>query len=236
MVDIHCHMLPGVDDGPEDWPESMALARLFVKAGIQKAIITPHLIPGVYRCDIEEVSKIHEQFKEKLANEGLDLETYLAAEVGIFAELPEWIVEGKAPLMPTGKHLLLEAPMFGGAALMRDMTFAVLSIGITPIIAHPERSPIFTELKLTEDIVASEGELQIDAGSINGRWGSGIKKLAMRMIDHGLVRYIASDSHGARNRTPGELLMASEEVEKTWGSTAKEDLFYKNPLQLTLKI
>ena len=225
MVDIHCHMLPGVDDGPGDWPESMALARLFVKAGIQKAIITPHFIPGVYRCDIEAVSKIHEQFKKKLDDEGLNLETYLAAEVGIIAELPEWIAEGRVPLMPTGKHLLLEAPMFGGSALMRDMTFAVLSMGITPIIAHPERSPLFMELKLAEDIVATEGELQVNAGSIIGRWGPAIKKLAVTLIDRGLVHYVASDSHGPRKRPPHELVTASKEVEKIWGRAAKETLF-----------
>jgi len=233
MVDIHCHLLPGIDDGPEDWTETLALAKMFADAGIGKVIMTPHFIPGVYSWAREEGEALHRELMERLRREDLALETFLSAEVGIFPELPEWMSEGKIPLMPTERHILLETPMYGSEAMLRDMAYAVLSVGVTPIFAHPERSPLFLEMTLARDIVESEGELQIDAGSLVGRWGDTMKRVSMNLIDAGLVRYVASDSHGPRRREPSEFVMAAEEVEKLWGPETRKALFHENPLELT---
>ena len=234
MIDIHCHLLPGIDDGPQDWPEAVALAGLFERAGIRKAVITPHFIPGVYLWSHGEGEMLHRRFRERLQREGIAVETFLAAEVGIFPELPAWLGDGRVPLMPTGHHLLLEAPMYGSEALVRDMAFAVLSMGITPVFAHPERSLFFTNLELARDIVASEGELQLDAGSLIGRWGEHLKRLALDLIEDGLVRYVASDSHGPERRGPEEFVAAAETVEEFWGLEARQKLFHDHPLALTV--
>ncbi len=232
MIDIHCHLLPGIDDGPTSWEEALSLARLFAEAGVRRIVITPHFIPGVYYWTREKGEALQRELKERMRQEGVEIETYLAAEVGIFPELLEWIGEGKVPLMPTGRHLLLEAPMYGSETIVRDMAFATLSVDITPIYAHPERSPFFAEPALGRDIVASEGELQVDAGSLVGTWGSEIKRVSMDLIDRGLVRYVASDSHGPSRRDPGEFVLAAEMVEETWGIEAREVLFHENPLAL----
>jgi len=234
MVDVHCHLLPGIDDGPEDWAETLALAKMFADAGIDKIVVTPHFIPGVYSWTREEGDTLHRELVERLRREGLALETFLSAEVGIFPELPEWMGAGKIPLMPTGRHILLETPMYGSETMLRDMAYAVLSVEVTPIFAHPERSPLFMELALARDIVDSEGELQLDAGSLVGRWGDGMKKVSMNLIDAGLVRYVASDSHGPGKREPSEFVMAAEEVEKVWGAETRRALFHENPLELTM--
>ncbi len=233
MVDIHCHLLPGIDDGPVDWAEALALARMFAEAGVEKIVVTPHFIPGVYSWTREEGEALHRKLVDRLRREGLVLETFLSAEVGIFPELPQWIEEDKVPLMPTGRHLLLEAPMYGSESVVRDMAYAVLSVGVTPIFAHPERSPLFMEVGLARDLVASEGVFQLDAGGLIGRWGGEIKRISMNLIDAGLVRYVASDSHGPGRREPSEFVMAAEEVEKLWGPEIRKALFHENPLELT---
>ncbi len=89
------------------------------------------------------------------------------------------------------------------------------------------------EVGLARDLVASEGELQLDAGSLIGRWGGEIKRISMNLIDAGLVRYVASDSHGPGRREPSEFVMAAEEVEKLWGPEIRKALFHENPLELT---
>jgi len=153
--------------------------------------------------------------------------------VGIFAELPEWIQMGRVPLMPTGKHILLETPVYGNESLIRNMMYEVLSVGIVPIFAHPERNFAFLDVTLARDIIASEGELQLDAGSLIGRWGSEMKRLSMNLIDKGLVRYVASDSHGPGKRDPSEFTKAAEVVEEMWGGETRNALFHDNPLELT---
>lgn len=234
MIDIHCHLLPNIDDGPQDWGQSLTLARLVVEAGIETSIITPHFIPGVYRWKLEEAEGLHRQFIEKLSETDVPLKSYLAAEVAVFPELPEWISRGKVPLMPTGKHLLLETPLFGGTAILSEMTFSILSMEITPIIAHPERNPIFGDRDFVRELISNEVELQVDAGSLLGTWGGGVKKLSYQLIDRGLVRYLASDCHGAGKREPGELLLAAREIERVWGAKAAEDLTQTNPSKLIL--
>jgi len=232
MIDIHCHMLPGIDDGPGDWQESLALARRASEVGIQTAIITPHFIPGVYRWKKERGQALHSELKRYLAESEIPLATHLSAEVGIFPELPEWILESKVPLMPTGRHLLLETPMYGGENMVKDMAFFLLSMGITPIFAHPERSALFQDLRLAKALVEAQAELQLDAGGLLGQWGSEIKRLTHDLIDHGFVHYVASDTHGTTRRDPKDLLLAADTIEKRWGAQSRKALTFINPQKL----
>ena len=229
MIDIHCHMLPDIDDGPRNWKQSLALARRAAEVGITTVIITPHFIPGIYRWKPDEGRALHAEFRERLTDAGVSLNTFLAAEVGLFAELPEWIQAGKVPLMPTDRHILLETPMYGGEAMLKDMAFAVLSLGITPIFAHPERSALFMDLRLARDLVETKVELQIDAGGLLGRWGPEMERLCLDLIDQGLIRYVASDAHGVKQRNPKELRLAAEVIEKRWGSRTRAELTHDNP-------
>ncbi len=235
MIDIHCHMLPGIDDGPQSWGESLAIARRASEIGIKTAVVTPHFIPGVYRWRREKGEALHAEFRRRLAENEIPLETHLAAEVGIFAELPEWIVAGKVPLMPTGQHILLETPMYGGENMLRDMAFFVLSLDVIPIFAHPERSVLFQDLHLARDLVETNAELQLDAGGLLGQWGSEIKRLTLNLIDQGFVHYVASDTHGTTRRDPKDLLRAAEIIEEIWGKKIRDTLTYTNPLSLLKK-
>ncbi len=232
MIDIHCHILPGLDDGPNGWDQALALARLAIKSGIEALIFTPHLIPGVYEWEIEEGEKIFQVFKRKASHERMNLKLYLSAEVGIFSTLPKRIEQGRVPLMPDNRHLLLESPWLGGRDLLREMVFSILSLGVVPIIAHPERNYVFSDLQYARDLILSKVEFQVDAGSLLGIWGGEIKRTAFQLIDNGLVRYVASDCHGVGNREPVELLMASREIARIWGRETCDRLCSVNPSTL----
>ncbi len=232
MIDIHCHMLPGIDDGPENWDHSLALARRAVEAGIQAVVLTPHFIPGVYNWKLERGLTLHASFRNQIVEASLPLRSYLAAEVGVFPELVEWIPDGRVPLMPTGKHLLLETPMFGGKAMIKDVVFSILSLGITPILAHPERSALFSDPEMAGELVETKAELQLDAGSLLGQWGDEIQKTSFDLIDHGWVMYVASDSHGIGQRDPLDLRRTAQLIEKRWGSMARDSLTRSNPEKL----
>ena len=203
FVDMHCHLLPGIDDGARNWDESLAMARLAEADGIATVIVTPHQL-GTYRSnDGRTVRARTAHLQEFLNQRDVDLRVLPGAEARIEPDLVGRIRAGEIlTLADRGRYVLLEMPH--DVCLPINGLLAELSrAGITGVLAHAERNMgIVAQPSLAESFVAAGCLLQVTAGSILGTFGKQIEETALRLIRQGMVHFVASDAHNAKSRRP----------------------------------
>jgi len=199
VIDLHCHVLPGVDDGPETLDDTLDLCRAAVAAGTRTVVATPHVSwdwPGntshVVREGVERVNAA-------LRDAAIQLEVLPGAEVDMIraADLPD--EELVALRLGGGPYLLIECPFSPAAGGIEPLLMRLGERAHRIVLAHPERSPAFHgHFALLQSLVAEQGVLtSVTASSFNGRFGSTVERFARRMLADGLVHDIASDGHGA---------------------------------------
>ncbi len=199
MIDFHCHILPGIDDGAKDWEESIAMARCLVGQGVTGVVATPHHIEGYYNPAPGTVLALVEEFKRRLIEQGIDLEVYPGCEAHISPELPELVQEGKVLTVNNGgKYLLVELP-FGELPLYTDDVLFRLKVGgVTPIVAHPERNDVFAnDLNNLISLIRKGCLVQINAGSFTGSYGRLADKAVRKMVKCRAAHFIGTDLHGS---------------------------------------
>jgi protein-tyrosine phosphatase len=204
LIDIHCHILPGIDDGPGDMKESLAMARLAVKDGIRSIVATPHCCDGVYNCQEYDIVDLCARFNKALHLEKIDLKVFPGAEVRLTPELPLAIEQGKVMKLAGGKAcVLLELPeMFIVEGAVRTIKLLRRS-GIRCIIAHPERnSLILGKKEVLQSLIAVGAEMQITGGSLTGDFDRNSRNLANLILQMPVTSYLASDGHCSRRRKP----------------------------------
>ena len=228
FVDIHCHILPNVDDGPDDWRESLAMARLAVADGISTIIATPHQ-PGGDAVSARKVRERTEHLRQFLAQHEVPLEIVPGAEVRVVPDLARLIqTEEVLTLGEQGRYLLLELPHEVFLPLGRVLE-DLRHLKITPILAHPERNAgIQGQPRVVAELVESGCLMQVTAGSLLGAFGRDVQKLSERFLSAGLVHFVASDAHGSKSRRP-MLRRAFERVRDLLGYQAAVDLCCSNP-------
>ncbi len=218
MVDIHCHILPGVDDGSADMKESLNMARKAVEAGITHVFATPHHLNEKYVNIKSDIIDRAVRLNESFQLENIPLTIHLGQEVrihrGIFTSLEK---EEILTLDDKGKYLLLELPSGSVPTYTQEVIYELLLKGITPIIVHPERNTELIEnQKLLFELVQEGALTQITSGSIIGNFGKSIQSFSKKIIEHNLTHFIATDAHniGSRGFTLKE---AYETITKIYG-------------------
>lgn len=203
LVDIHCHILPGVDDGAQDVKTSLELLRLAYEDGICAMILTPHY-RGHYRKHTPEILlRRFEDLRAAVQKELPQMELYMGSEAAWERDLGEKIIEGRVLTMHGSPYVLLEFEFGCMHSHVTDGVMDVVSCGYTPIIAHAERYEIFRKDKTLVDEVLSMGALvQINADSVLGKRGFALKRCCHRLLKQGKAHFIASDAHDAQNRPP----------------------------------
>jgi protein-tyrosine phosphatase len=219
MIDLHCHILPGLDDGSGSVEESLAMARTALRDGIHTVVATPHSLDGLYLNPLKEVSDAVESLKRALAENGLDLRLCLGADVHLCPAMVERVQKGEAiTINNAGRYLLLELPPQILPDRLREEIFSLKIHGITPIITHPERHPaIQRDLRLLREMISLGALAQVTAMSVSGEFGGFVMACAEAMLGHRLVHIIASDAHSPDNRPP-VLSRAMEAAEEILGS------------------
>ena len=202
LVDIHAHVLPGIDDGPEELEESLEMARAAASNGVRTIAATPHLrsdFPGVH---VEEIAERCETLAHALRDAGIPLQIEPAAEVSLV-----WATEASeehlrlATYGQLGHDLLIETP--GQVAMLDQMLHRLQAQGLRIVLAHPERSPEFQrEPERLTRLAEQEVLLQVNAMSLLAPGRSGVRRLAERMCRDGLAHVIASDAHRATEWRP----------------------------------
>ncbi|MFJ7991185.1 tyrosine-protein phosphatase [Peribacillus frigoritolerans] len=218
MIDIHCHILPGVDDGAADIKESLNMARKAVEAGITHIFATPHHLNEKYVNVKSDIIDRVGRLNESLQQENIPLTIHLGQEVrihrDIFSSLEK---EDILTLDDNGTYMLLELPSGSVPTYTQDVIYELQLKGIKPIIVHPERNKELIENhKLLFELVQEGALTQLTSGSIIGLFGKNVKSFSKKIIEHNLTHFIATDAHniGSRGFT---LQQAYETITKAYG-------------------
>jgi protein-tyrosine phosphatase len=203
MIDLHCHMLPGIDDGAPDRDVALAMARCAVADGITITACTPHIYPGMYENNREGIARAIVAFQQVLEEEGIALKLVIGADTHLAPDLSAAIRDGRVPTLNGSRYLLLEPPHHSVPPRFEESVFNLRTAGIVPVITHPERlSWIESHYASFEKLVKGGAWMQITSGSLTGRFGKRPKYWGERMLDEGLVHILATDSHHIDRRPP----------------------------------
>lgn len=229
LVDIHCHLLPDLDDGAAGWGESLLMAQIATADGISQVIVTPRQLGSYSHTHADHIRQRTEQLRVQLHERNLLLDIQPGAEVWLQADLPQRLADGQImTLADRGKHLLVEQPQADDATTDTILD-AVLAQGVTPILAHPERSPgVMRQPEQLQRRVERGCLVQITAGSIMGLYGAPTQQFAEWLLREDLVHFVASAAHGARSRRP-LLQRALARTTETIGSERAHRLFCRHP-------
>ena len=203
MIDLHCHLLPGIDDGPTTLEVSLAMARCAVDDGITFTACTPHIYPGLYENNRAGIEAAVAALRTALAEAGIPLQLGTGADTHLAPDLAGGIRDGRVPTINGSRYLLLEPPHHVAPPRFTEEVFSLMAAGIVPVITHPERlSWIESHYSVFADLVKQGAWMQLTAGSLTGRFGRRPKYWAERMLDEGLVHILATDSHHIDKRPP----------------------------------
>jgi protein-tyrosine phosphatase len=228
LVDIHCHILPGVDDGAPVLTEALGLLRMAHEDGVSTLILTPHY-RGHYRKNTPDyLRQRFDEFCIEVQKEFPELELYLGSEAAWERDLGEKIAEGHVLTLHNSPYVLLEFEFGCSRTQVTDGVMDVVSCGYTPIVAHAERYDIFRKDKALVDEVLYMGALvQLNADSVLGKRGFTLKRFCHRLLKQGKAHFIASDAHDRLNRTP-LLRECFEYVSKRYGEDYAQVLLRDN--------
>jgi protein-tyrosine phosphatase len=204
VIDLHCHIVWGIDDGPQTIEESLALARVAVADGTRLIVATSH-VSWSYRNDAATIAARVEELRERLAAEQIALEVRTGAEIAATLlgdleadELARLTLGGAG-----GGWLLIEPPFTPVVTGIDALIYGLQRDGYRVLLAHPERCPAFhRDRALLEALVAAGVLTSITAGSLVGRFGKPVQRFALQLLRDELVHNVASDAHDAVGRPP----------------------------------
>jgi len=232
MIDIHCHILPGLDDGAETLEISIAMAEMAVADGVTHVVCTPHITPGVYHNTATGILEQVAVLQGELDQRGIALRLAAGADIHISPTLLADLDAGIAPTLAGSRAILFEPPHHVLPPRMDQAVARLIAAGYVPVITHPERlSWIEKHYDLVVVLSDMGAPMQITAGSITGAFGKRPQYWAQRMLDEGRVDIIASDAHNTRSRSP-RLSHARDLVAARLGEAEAENLVLWRPAAL----
>lgn len=204
MIDTHCHVLPGLDDGPEELEESLAMCEMAAEDGVDTIVAVAHMLDGVFEAKREQILDGVETLSAALGDAGKELSIYPAGEVYVQDNLSELIKNGDAlTIADARKYVLVELPSHTIVDGIRELIFSLKLAGVTPIFCHIERNrTAHRDPNFLIPLVEGGAVMQITAHSLSGLFGPSAQRCAEDLVIHGLAHLVASDSHGLGKRTP----------------------------------
>lgn len=233
LIDLHCHILPGVDDGALDLLECLNMANTAVGAGINHLFATPHHMNGQYLNKKNEILARISEVNKHLQQETIPLTIHSGQEVRIHQHLIISLeMDEVLTLDNRGKYLLLELPSGYVPIYTQEVVYELLMKGITPIIVHPERNrELIEDPQLLYQFVQQGALTQLTSGSVIGLFGKKIKSYSEKIIEHHQAHFIATDAHNIDTRG-FTLQEAYETITKTYG--VDRTLYFKENAQTVL--
>ena len=202
MLDLHAHVLPGVDDGAATEAEALQMLRNAVASDVQALVVTPHCnVPGMPKNHL--TAQLKGQFQRLcLLAKDLPLQLMLGSEVRCTEDLPFLLRQGLIPTLNGSRYILAEFPHGGDRGSYRSTLQGILDAGFVPLVAHPERySAVCREPAMVQQWLEMGCHVQLTAGSILGKFGREIMHTARYLLDRDMVACVASDAHGTEKRT-----------------------------------
>ncbi|KEH98790.1 tyrosine-protein phosphatase [Clostridium massiliodielmoense] len=203
MIDIHCHILPGIDDGSKNIDVSLKMLRIAEEDGISKIIATPHFYRGHYENEYQDVVKSVEELNKLASENNINVEVLPGQEIYLDNYTLKHYKEGKLKGLNDAKYMLIEFSMMDYPKDALDIIYELKLQGIKPIIAHPERYIyVQDDLTILNDFINEQCYFQLNAGSITGVFGKKAQKTSMKLIEYGVCDFVASDAHTTGRRSP----------------------------------
>lgn len=203
MIDLHCHILPGIDDGASNLSVSLAMAEAFVADGVEIVACTPHILPGLYHNTGPQIREAIADLQFHVTEAGLPLRLTTGADVHLAPDLVAGLRSGHILSLADSRYVLIEPPHHVMPSRLEETLFSLLVGGFVPIVTHPERlSWTPGHYQVLQRLVQNGVWMQITAGSLTGKFGRTALYYAERMLNEGMVHIIASDAHDVGSRRP----------------------------------
>ena len=230
MIDIHCHLLYGVDDGPKDIEESIKMLRSASEQGVTDIVLTPHYRRGMFKYDKELIHKHMEALEPYAQETGVKL--YLGTEFHVNGDIIEYLEEGRCLSLAGSEYVLTEYDYDTDYSYIFQMSHTLLRHGYVPVIAHVERYGCLMKLpKRLEELREIGALIQMNAGAVIGEEGWNSKNFCKKALKQGWVDLIASDSHGIKKRVC-YMEDAYDYISEKYGEKLANKLMINNPKKI----
>ena len=217
MIDIHSHIVPGIDDGADTIETSLRMLKIAEDDGIKTIFATPHYYRGRFETDQNEVKGLIDELNIRAREQNINIEILQGHEVYLDREILNLYREDKIKTLNNSRYLLIELPFDRLPDYALDMIYELRLLGVVPVIAHPERYMYFIKKPWEINKFIDEGCLfQLNGGSITGLFGKEIQKTSETFLKHGIISFIGSDAHTTNKRRP-ELKKFFDIIEKNYG-------------------
>lgn len=203
MLDLHCHILPGIDDGATDVAMALEMARMAVADGISTIACTPHIYPGMYENTTDGIRSAIATLQGELDARRVALKVVIGADVHLDPDLLAGISVGRVPTLAGSRYLLLEPPHHVAPPRFEEAVFELMAAGIVPVVTHPERLTwVDTHYDLFVRLSQRGAWMQITAGALTGRFGRRVRYWGERFVGDGHCMVLATDAHHPDRRPP----------------------------------
>ncbi|WP_294130881.1 tyrosine-protein phosphatase [uncultured Clostridium sp.] len=202
MIDMHSHIINGIDDGSKSIEMTINMLRKAEESGTTDIIATPHFMRGRFEVEYKDVLKKVEELKNMALENNININIYAGQEVYYNKNILQYYNDNMIGTINNTKYMLIEFPMLDfNIDEIIDTIYELQIRGIVPIIAHPERYKLFIKKPSMINVLINEGMLfQMNAGSITGKFGRDVKKTATKYLEHNIYSFIGSDAHRDRGR------------------------------------
>lgn len=232
LYDMHCHLLYGVDDGPETIEQSLALLGMEYDDGVRTIFLTPHYRRGMFECPREVIAEHFAQLKKRAKPLFPDLRLILGCEVHVHSDLVQQLRSGSCAPLGDTDYVLLEFSEYADSRSLMSSCMEAINGGFRPILAHAERcAAIRKDLELLRRLVELGVRIQMNADSILGENGLRWKRFCRKAMKHDLLHYIGSDAHDPDSRRPN-LGACAAHVERVMGPAYRDKIMKINPQEI----
>lgn len=231
-IDIHSHILPGLDDGPQDFDTSIQMLRQASADGIRQIILTPHNKPLGHNAGLSMMGALIDEMKKRMKEEGIAIKLYRGNELYYRNSLAEEIMEGKALTLARSNYVLTEFDPMDDYDYIKYGVYNLIAEGYHPVLAHAERySRMNDNTDRIEDLVEMGCYIQVNAGSVMGVSGLGSRGFTRKLLKKRLVHFVATDAHNTKKRRP-RLKKCAAFIAGRYGRDYARELFCENPMHV----
>jgi protein-tyrosine phosphatase len=203
IIDLHCHVLPSIDDGAKNLDTALEMCRIAQQDGTNSIIATPHYIHGAINNTSRIVHDKVAELNNYLREQDIDICIYPGCEAFICPELPQLVSAGQVCTLNDSRYILVELPMTSVPEYTIDVFYRLILNGYIPIIAHPERNAVIAKNpEVLFDLIERGALSQVNSSSIKGLFGKEIMNTAIDLLNHNMVHFLASDAHTTGGRSP----------------------------------
>ena len=229
MIDLHSHILPGIDDGATDIDVALEMARMAVADGVKVQACTPHILPGLYNNTGPQIRLAIQDLQRRLDEHGIALQLVTGADAHLTPDFVSGLRSGHILSLADTRYVLVEPPHHVAPPRIEEFFFGIMVQGYVPVLTHPERLTwIGANYPVVEQMCEAGVWMQLTAGSLTGVYGRGPQYWAERMLKEGRVHILASDAHGVGRRRPN-LREGRDQAAKWVGEEEAEHLVVTRP-------